>query len=438
MERRIIQIDEKLPMAKTIPLSVQHLFAMFGSTVLVPFLFKVNPATSLLMNGIGTLVYLFFAKGKIPAYLGSSFAFIAPVFAVMAAPELGGYSAAQGGFIAFGLFFVLVSYIIRIAGVRWLDVIFPPAAMGAIIAVIGLELAPTATNMAGLTGDMIKQLNIPYGSAVTVSMFTLGVTILGSVLFRGFFSVIPVLIGVVSGYVLSLFMGIVNLNAIVAAPWFEVPKLYSPVFNVSAVLMIMPAALVVLAEHIGHLVVTGNIVEKDLIRDPGLHRSLLGDGISNILSGFVGATPNTTYGENIGVMAITKVFSVWVIGGAAVIAIIISFVGKLSALISSIPVPVMGGVCILLFGTIAAAGIRMLIEKQVDYTKARNLILTSVVLISGTSGAAIKFGTIELKGMALGTVVAIIISLAFELFDRWGWTNDTPAAPGVHVPDKKK
>lgn len=435
----MIQIDEKLPLAKTIPLSIQHLFAMFGSTVLVPFLFKVNPATSLLMNGIGTLIYLFLAKGKIPAYLGSSFAFIAPVFAVMAMPELGGYGAAQGGFIVFGLFFVLVSYIIRIAGVRWLDIIFPPAAMGAIIAVIGLELAPAATNMAGLTGDLINQLNIPYASAVTVSMFTLAVTILGSILFRGFFSVIPVLIGVVSGYILSLIMGIVNLDAIVAAPWFEVPKLYSPVFNVSAILMIMPAALVVLAEHIGHLVVTGNIVEKDLIKDPGLHRSLLGDGISNILSGLVGATPNTTYGENIGVMAITKVFSVWVIGGAAVIAIIISFVGKLSALISSIPVPVMGGVCILLFGTIAAAGIRMLIEKQVDYTKARNLILTSVVLISGTSGAAVKFGTIELKGMALGTVVAILISLAFELFDRWGWTNDTtPAAPGVHVSESKK
>jgi uracil permease len=438
MERRIIQVDEKLPLSQTIPLSLQHLFAMFGATVLVPYLFHVNPATSLLMNGIGTLIYIFLAKGKIPAYLGSSFAFIAPVFAVMAVPSLGGYAAAQGGFIVFGIFFVIISFIIRIAGVRWLDVIFPPAAMGAIVAIIGLELAPTAASMAGLTGTLIQELHIPYATAVTVSMFTLAATILGSVLFRGFLAVIPVLIGVIAGYVLSVFMGIVDLSAIVNAPWIEPPTFYEPVFNLNAILMIMPAALVVLAEHIGHLVVTANIVGRDLVKDPGLHRSLLGDGISNILSGFVGATPNTTYGENIGVMAITRVFSVWVIGGAAVLAIIISFVGKFSAFIHSIPVPVMGGVCILLFGTIAAAGIRMLIEKKVDYTKARNLILTSVVLITGVSGAAVKFGAIELKGMALGTVVAIVISLLFELFDRLGWTSGDPSAPGIHVVDEHK
>jgi len=437
MERRVIQVEERLPLAQTIPLSLQHLFAMFGATVLVPFLFKVDPATSLLMNGVGTLIYLFFAKGRIPAYLGSSFAFIAPVFAVMAAPGLGGYAAAQGGFIMFGVFFVIVSFIIRVAGVRWLDVVFPPAAMGAIVAIIGLELAPVATDMAGLTGKTIEQLNIPYATAVTVSMFTLGVTILGSVLFRGFFAVIPVLVGVIAGYILSYFMGIVDFKAVAAAPWFSRPTFYTPVFNISAILMIMPAFLVVLAEHIGHLVVTGNIVERDLVKDPGLDRSLLGDGVSNILSGFAGATPNTTYGENIGVMAITKVFSTWVIAGAAIIAIAVSFVGKFSVLIRTIPVPVMGGVCILLFGVIAAAGIRMLIEKKVDYTKSRNLILTSVVLVSGISGAAVKLGTVELKGMALGTVVAIVISLMFELLDRLGWTNDgAPAAPGVHVPDE--
>lgn len=427
-----------MPLPQTIPLSLQHLFAMFGATVLVPFLFKVDPATSLLMNGIGTLVYLFFAKGRIPAYLGSSFAFIAPVFAVMAAPGLGGYAAAQGGFIMFGIFFVIVSFIIRVAGVRWIDVVFPPAAMGAIVAIIGLELAPVATNMAGLTGTTINDLNIPYATAVTVSMFTLGVTILGSVLFRGFFAVIPVLIGVIAGYLLSMAMGIVDFKTVAEAPWLSVPTFYSPTFNLSAILMIMPAFLVVLAEHIGHLVVTGNIVERDLVKDPGLHRSLLGDGISNILSGFAGATPNTTYGENIGVMAITKVFSTYVIAGAAIIAVAVSFIGKFSALIRSIPVPVMGGVCILLFGVIAAAGIRMLIEKKVDYTKSRNLILTSVVLISGISGAAVKFGTVELKGMALGTVVAIVISLLFEVFDRLGWTNDGEAsAPGIHVSGDK-
>jgi uracil permease len=280
--------------------------------------------------------------------------------------------------------------------------------------VIGLELAPVATDMAGYTGKMVEGLGIPHHSAVLVSTFTLSVTILVSIMGRGFLSIIPVLIGVVSGYVLSIIVGIVDFTAVSHARWFEAPTLYAPTFNLNAILMIMPAALVVLAEHIGHLVVTGHIVQKELVKNPGLHRSLLGDGISNVLSGLFGATPNTTYGENIGVMAITKVFSVWVIGGAAVIAVLISFVGKFAALVRSIPVPVMGGVSILLFGVITAAGIRMLIEKKVDYAKTKNLILTSVVLICGVSGALLKFGTVELKGMALGTIIAIALSLVFE------------------------
>ena len=419
MPARVIQVEERLPLLETLPLSLQHLFAMFGATVLVPFLFHVNPATSLLFNGIGTLIYLVICKGRIPAYLGSSFAFIAPVFAVTANPGLGGYAAAQGGFIVFGLLFILVSFIVRFAGTRWIDVLFPPAAMGAIVAVIGLELAPVAAEMAGLTGKPFADARITHAVGVSVSLSTLSVIILCSVVFRGFLAVIPVLIGVLVGYVLSLALGIVDLSAVSAAPWLARPKFYSPVLNSSAILMILPATLVVLAEHIGHLVVTGNIVGRDLVRDPGLHRSLLGDGISNVLSGFFGATPNTTYGENIGVMAITKVYSVWVIGGAAVIAILVSFVGKLAALIHSIPVPVMGGVCLLLFGVIAVAGIRMLIERGVDYTQPRNLILTSTVLIAGVGGALVKLGTVELKGMALGTVVAIGLSLTFGLIDQF-------------------
>ena len=421
MLQRTIGVDERLPLLQTLPLSLQHLFAMFGATVLVPFLFKVNPATCLLMNGVGTLIYLFVAKGRIPAYLGSSFAFLSPVFAVMAAGL--SYSAAQGGFIVFGLIFILISQVVRFAGTGWIDIIFPPAAMGAIVAIIGLELAPVATNMAGLTpGPAV--LGMPLATALIVSISTLAVTILASVLLRGFLAVIPVLLGVIAGYLLSLGLGVVNLQAVSAAPWFQVPTLYAPTFNIQAILIILPASLVVLAEHVGHLVVTGNIVERDLMKDPGLHRSLLGDGISNVLSGLVGATPNTTYGENIGVMAITKVYSVWVIGGTAIIAILISFSGKLAALIRSIPTPVMGGVCILLFGIIAAAGVRMLVEKKVDYTKSRNLILTSVVLVSGISGAAVNLGTVQLKGMALGTMVAIVLSLIFWGFDNLGINND--------------
>jgi uracil permease len=421
MLRRTIDVDERLPILQTLPLSLQHLFAMFGATVLVPFLFKVNPATCLLMNGVGTLIYLAVAKGRIPAYLGSSFAFLSPVFAVLASGL--SYSAAQGGFIVFGLIFILLSQVVRFAGTRWIEVIFPPAAMGAIVAIIGLELAPVATNMAGLTASSTP-LGMSVKLALIVSLSTLAVTILASVLLRGFMAVIPVLLGVIAGYVLSLGLGVVDFQAVRLAPWFQVPTLYAPIFNMQAILIILPATLVVLAEHVGHLVVTGNIVGKDLVKDPGLHRSLLGDGISNVLSGFVGATPNTTYGENIGVMAITKVYSVWVIAGTAIIAIVVSFSGKLAAIIRSIPVPVMGGVCMLLFGVIAAAGIRMLIEKKVDYTKSRNLILTSVVLISGISGAAVKLGTVELRGMALGTVVAICLALLFWSFDKMGISTD--------------
>ena len=408
MSNRVIQVEEKLSFLQTLPLSFQHLFAMFGATVLVPILFKVNPATILLFNGIGTLIYLFICKGKIPAYLGSSFAFLSPVFLVL--PQYG-YEAALGGFIVVGAIFSLVALSIKAIGTKWLDIVFPPAAIGAIVAVIGLELAPTAAGMAGLTAEVIDP------TIITVSIFTLLVTVFGTVAFRGFLAIIPILIGVISGYILSFFMGIVDLSAISKAPWLEMPTLYTPEFNLGAILIILPAALVVIVEHIGHLIVTGNIVGKDLTQDPGLHRSLLGNGLSTMLSGFFGSTPNTTYGENIGVMAITKVYSVWVIGGAAVIAIILSFVGKLAAAIQSIPVPVMGGVSLLLFGVIAASGIRMLVESKVDYNKPSNLILTSVILILGVSNAHVTLGSVTLKGMALSTVVAIILSLSFTCIE---------------------
>ncbi|AJQ28194.1 uracil permease [Pelosinus fermentans] len=415
MNTRIIQVEEKLPLLQLFPLSLQHLFAMFGATVLVPILFKVNPATILLFNGIGTLLYLFICKGKIPAYLGSSFAFISPVFIVL--PQYG-YNAALGGFIAAGVVFSLVSFLIGIIGTKWIDTVFPPAAMGAIVAVIGLELAPVAADMAGLTAKTLD----PH--VITVSLFTLAVTIIGSIMFRGFLAIIPILIGVLAGYIAAFLLGLVDLSIIAAAPWFAAPTIYSPEFNFNAIAIILPAALVVIAEHIGHLVVTGNIVGRDLTQNPGLHRSLFGNGLSTIVSGFFGSTPNTTYGENIGVMAITKVYSVQVIGGAAILAIVLSFVGKLAAAIQSIPVPVMGGVSLLLFGVIAASGIRILVESKVDYSRSRNLILTSIVLILGISGASITIGTVTMKGMALATIVSIFLSLSFKALDLLGLTND--------------
>lgn len=406
MAHKIIQVEERPPLLMNIPLSLQHLFAMFGSTVLVPFLFKVDPTICLFMNGIGTLLYIFLTKGKIPSYLGSSFAFISPVLIVM---EKYGYGAAQSGFIVFGLLFMLFSLIVHKVGTKWIDVIFPPAAMGAIVAIIGLELAPVAAGMAGLTGEF-------NANNVMVSLFTLAVGIIGSVAFKGFLSIIPILVGVICGYIFAAILGIVDFASVAAAPWFQLPQFYAPDFNINAIAIIAPAALVVLAEHIGHLAVTGNIVERDLLKEPGLARSLFADGLSNVLSGFAGATPNTTYGENIGVMAITKVYSTWVIGGAACFAILLSFIGKLAALIRSIPVPVMGGICILLFGVIAASGFRILVDSHVDYSKSSNLIMTAVIMTVGLSGAKIAFGAFSVQGMVLATVVAIIMSLLFRIF----------------------
>ena len=409
-QHRIIQVDERLPLLQTIPLSLQHLFAMFGSTVLVPFLLHVDPATALFMNGIGTILYLLICKGRLPAYLGSSFAFISPVLAVCATSGMD-YGDAQGGFIVFGLSFIVLAGIVNKVGTRWIDVLFPPAAMGA----VGLELAPLAMTMSGYLGEASGMTN---ETAMIISTFTLIVTLLATVLGRGFIGIIPILIGVISGYILSWFMGVVDFSVVETTPWISVPTFYEPKFNLSAIMMIMPALFVVFAEHLGHLFVTSDIVGRNLIEDPGLHRSLFADGLSNVLSGLVGSTPNTTYGENMGVLAITGVYSTWVIGGAALLAVIFSFVGKIAALIHGIPVPVMGGVCILLFGFIAASGIRMLVEKHVDYTRSKNLILTAVTMICGLSGATVVVGPVQLKGMGLATVVAMILSLAFLLFER--------------------
>ena len=377
MSQTKIDTNERPPLRRTIPLSLQHLFAMFGSTVLVPILFHVNPATVLLFNGIGTLFYLILCKGKIPAYLGSSFAFLSPVFIVLSEYS---YEAALGGFIIVGIVFCLVSLIVHTIGTSWIDVIFPPASMGAIVAVIGLELMPTAAGMAGLTAEKVDP------TVVFVSIATLAITIFASMAFRGFLSIIPILIGVIAGYLIAC-----------------------------AVLIILPAAIVVIVEHIGHLIVTGNIVGRNLAKDPGLDRSLLGNGISTIFSGFFGSTPNTTYGENIGVLAITKVYSTWVIGGAAIFAILLSCLGKLAALIQSIPTPVMGGVSMLLFGVIAASGIRILVEAKVDYNNPMNLLLTSIVMGVGVSTASITIGTVTLRGMSLATVIAIILSISFRI-----------------------
>jgi uracil permease len=425
--KNYIDIEEKLPILSTIPLSFQHLTAMFGATILVPILFGINPAIALLMNGIGTLIYSFITKGKIPAYLGSSFAFIAPTFVILGH---GGFGHAQTGFIFFGIFFVLMSFVIKYVGTKWIDVVMPPAVMGAVVAVIGLELAPIAAQQAGLAPAAAKvgevvQAYVPDTKVIAVSMATLFIGIIGSVVFRKFFKIIPILIAVVCGYIFALAMGMVDLEIVAKAAWFKLPDFTAPVFDLKAVLIIAPACLVVFAEHISHLIVTGNITERDLMKEPGLHLSLLGDGISNIISGFAGSPPNTTYGENIGVMAITKVYSVWVIRGAAILAIIFSCIGKVAAVIQSVPAAVMGGITLLLYGVIASSGIRMFVEQKVDFGKSYNTILAAVTFIIGVSGASIKLaGDVELTGMALAAVIGILLSVIFYVFSRLGLMNE--------------
>jgi uracil permease len=424
--KREIGVTERPPLGASVFLSLQHLFAMFGATVLVPTLLGVDPAVCLLMNGIGTLLYLWICRGRIPAYLGSSFAFIAPagvVIGTVEAPGLG-YPAALGGFIAAGVVFTLVAVIVRLAGTKWLHIVFPPAAMGAIVTVIGLELIPTAARMAGWISNGEANWS-PNAEEIFLSAATLTITVLGSVLFRGFFKIIPILVGIVSGYLLAWLMGLANFTGVKHAAFLDLPTFTAPSFEWTAIVPIVFASLVVIAEHIGHLIVTGNIVGKDLSKDPGLHRSMLGNGISTMLSGFVGSTPNTTYGENIGVLAITRVYSTFVIGGAAVIAILLSFLGKFSALVQGIPIPVMGGVSLLLFGVIAASGLRILVEAKVNYGKATNLLLTTIVLVTGLSGVKVQIGDFSLSGMALATVVAILLSLLFKLFEVTGLANDT-------------
>lgn len=413
--KRIIQVEEKVPMKLLIPLSIQHMFAMFGASVLVPFIFGINPAVVLFMNGLGTLLFAVITKGKAPAYLGSSFAFLAPAGIVI---SQWGYSYALGGFVVVGFCGCILALIIYKFGSSWIDVVLPPAAMGPVVALIGLELAGTAASTAGLKDEVIDPKNM------IVFLVTLLVAVLGSVVFRGFLSVIPILIAIIAGYVVALALGMVNFADVAAAPLFALPNFMMPKFKLEAIVIILPVLLVIASEHIGHQIVTSKIVGKDLLKDPGLHRSLFADNFSTMISGLIGSVPTTTYGENIGVMAMTKVYSVSVICGAAVISIICSFIGKMTTLISTIPGPVIGGISFLLYGMIGASGIRIMVDAQVDYSKSRNQAMTAVVFVTGLSGISVQFGSVQLTGMVLACVVGMIMGLTFFVLDKLKLTND--------------
>lgn len=413
--KRIIQVDEKVPVKLLIPLSIQHMFAMFGASVLVPFVLGINPAIVLFMNGLGTLLFILITKGRAPAYLGSSFAFLAPAGIVI---SKWGYDYALGCFVAVGFCGCVLALIIYKFGSEWINVVLPPAAMGPVVALIGLELAGTAASNVGLKDEVLLPANI------IVFLVTLLTAVIGSVVFRGFLSVIPILIAIIAGYVASLACGIVDFSEVAAAPLFALPNFQTPKFNMQAIAIVLPVLLVITSEHIGHQIVTSKIVGRDLLKDPGLHRSLFADNFSTMLSGFIGSVPTTTYGENIGVMAMTKVYSVYVIGGAAVLSIICSFIGKMTTLISTIPGPVIGGISFLLYGMIGASGIRILVDAQVDYGKSRNQAMTAVVFVTGLSGISVQLGSIQLTGMVLACVVGMIMGLAFYILDKLKLTND--------------
>ncbi|RYG74100.1 uracil permease [Lentibacillus lipolyticus] len=429
-QEMVMDVQEAPKLQKWIMLSLQHLFAMFGSTILVPFLTGLSPAVALVSSGFGTLAYLIITQGKIPAYLGSSFAFIAPIIGATAAS--GPTGAMVGTFLA-GLVYGGVALLIGALGLNWLMRILPPIVVGPVIIVIGLGLASTAIDMSmyvpGLDEDVYS------GTHFSVALFTLAVTIVASIFFRGFFGLIPILIGIVSGYVFALFQGIVDtaeisaqwtaitsagsiwgiITAVFQAPDFIVPFVdYSPwkVLNGEIVLLMVPVALVTIAEHIGDQMVLSKVVGQNFLKKPGLHRSILGDGVATMIASFLGGPPNTTYGENIGVLSITRVFSVFVVGGAAVFAILFGFTGIITATISSIPSAVMGGVSILLFGIIASNGLRMLIDNQVDLSDKRNLVIASVILVIGVGGAFIQLSeNLQIAGMVLSAIIGVTLNL---------------------------
>ena len=410
MSKPVLDIHDKPSTFQWLTLSLQHLFAMFGATILVPYLVGLSPAVALISSGLGTIAFLIITKWQVPAYLGSSFAFIAPIIAAKTADGPG--AAMIGCFLA-GLVYGVVALVIKKTGYRWLMRLLPPIVVGPVIIVIGLGLASVAVNMAMNNPD--GKYSLIHFSAALV---TLAATILCSVYLRGALSLIPVLVGIIVGYLYSIAVGLVDFSKVAEAKWFAVPELLVPFVHYDVhvtweiVLLMAPVAIVTLSEHIGHQLVLNKVVGRDYIKQPGLHRSIMGDGVATMIAALIGGPPNTTYGENIGVLAITRVYSVFVLLGAAIIAITFGFIGKITALISSIPTPVMGGVSILLFGIIASSGLRMLVDSKVDFADKRNLVISSVILVIGIGGAVLKISEhIEIHGMALAAIVGIILNL---------------------------
>ncbi|MDR3307523.1 MAG: NCS2 family nucleobase:cation symporter [Coriobacteriales bacterium] len=424
MAREMIGVDQKVPVVRAIPLGLQHLMSMFGATVLVPILTGLSPSLAIMCSGIGTFIYLLCTRGKIPSYLGSSFAFITPVAFVVASQ---GVEYAMGAVAITGLVYLVVAGIIKFIGTGWINRVLPPVLVGSVIVVIGVGLSATAVGMAlNSGGDTFQPLGF---AAAAVTLLT---AIAFSSFFKGFISTIPVLLGIIVGYIVAALMGLVSFQPVIDAAWVGIPEFRAPAFSLSAILLVAPVALVVVIEHIGHLLVVGEIVGKDYSKQ--LPASLAGDGIATTVAGLLGGPPSTTYAENMGVMSVTKVYATQVFWYAAAFAFVIGgFCPKLGALIQSIPTPVMGGVSLLLFGLIASNGLRMMVTSKVDFSKNRNLMIVSTVLIIGIGmeclGVAIPIGDYTVPGMATSAVLGIILNLvlpkdAEDKVQTLGFTDD--------------
>ncbi|WP_223700297.1 uracil-xanthine permease family protein [Sutcliffiella deserti] len=415
-EKPVLDIHEVPKAPKWFMLSIQHLFAMFGATILVPMLVGLSPAVALVSSGLGTLAYLLITKGQIPAYLGSSFAFIIPI---VSATAIGGPGGAMVGSFLAGIVYGIVALLIKQLGHQWILKLLPPVVVGPVIIVIGLGLASVAVDMAMYENPGAAPADLIYSlKHLMVALTTLAITVGAAIFLKGIFGIIPILLGIVGGYTTAYFAGLVDFTSVKAAAWIQAPDFlvpffsYTPSLNWSIIVIMVPIAVVTIAEHIGDQMVLSKIVGRNFVKKPGLHRSILGDGVATILASLIGGPPNTTYGENIGVIAITRVFSVFVVGGAAVLAIGFGFIGKITALIGTIPSAVMGGVSILLFGIIASSGLRMLIDNKVDLGNKRNLIISSVIAVVGVGGAFIQVNDdLQIAGMALAAILGIFLNL---------------------------
>ena len=435
---------EKPTPGKWIILALQHVFAMFGATILVPLL--VNQAAgkevltipvALVMSGVGTLIYIWCTKGKSPVYLGSSFAYITPIALAIAKDGVSGFAT---GIIAVGLIYVLFAFLIKLFGKDWIDKLLPPIVIGPMIMIIGLSLAPSAVSQMGLSGTALEWKNV---IVALVAFLVTAVTAVGA---KGFLKVIPFLIGIISGYVVAVILGMVDFTPVLEASFFEMPKFLLPFkdysFSMVGFLTIAPIALVTIAEHIGDHMALSTIIKKDLIKNPGLEKTLLGDGLATTVAGLFGGPANTTYGENTSVVGMTKVASVWVIGLAAIIAILIGFMGKLSAIFATIPNPVLGGVSLLLYGFIAVNGLKVLVKNQIDFENVRNVIVVSTMLVLGLGGAVITLQagdvSVSITGMSLAAIVGILLNLLLPKTNEEKSTKEKEEVKEIKVNETKK